>query len=395
MKKLAGPLLSLGVVLLSLICIELSLAKFAPLPDPYESLKNKYRVNRYLKMEYPPNIRIITEAETGLPGVSGSKAYSTNNLGYRGEHLARPKPAGEFRIFLIGGSTAECFYLDDSESLETVLQAELRRLLAHGDRIKVYNTGRSGARSDDHAALLVHQIAHLEPDLVVVFAGVNDLTASIYNLDYLHRTVEAAESETEIMSLPLLVRMVTSEFQIPRRFYRLFIKAGSRREKQILEQIPTVTDYRDKVELRRSMPVSEAFPRVDTLSYRNNLQTMVGFCLTHQAQLVFMTQQSTWDSPDPGVEEWHWLRYRNGVNYRPENMNAGLEMLNEEMRKISRDQTIPLYDLAVRLPKTLEYFYDDIHFNVKGAGTAARELAALIIEQDIIKPGVLQSQPIR
>ena len=390
MKKLAGPLLSLSVVLFSLICIEFGLAKFAPLPDPYESLKNKYRVNRYMKMEYPANIRIITEAEPGLPGVSGSKAYSTNNLGYRGEHLATPKPAGEFRFFLVGGSTVECFYLDDSESFESVLQAELRRLIPDGDRIKVYNTGRSGARSDDHTALLIHQLAHLEPDLIVVFAGVNDLTASIYNLDYLHRTVEAAESETEIMGLPLLVRMVTSEFQIPRRFYRLFMRAGSRREKQILEQIPTVTNYRDKVELRRSMPVSAAFPRVDTLSYRNNLQTMVGFCQTHRAQLVFMTQQSTWGSPDPTVEEWHWLRYRNGVNYRPGNMNTALEMLNEEMRKISRNQAIPLYDLATRMPKTLEYFYDDIHFNVKGAGVAARELAALIVEHALIKPGTIQ-----
>ena len=119
MKKLTGPLISLGVILLSLFCIELGLSWLAPLPDPYDSLKNKYRVNRYLKMEYPPNIQIFTEGEPGLPGISGRKVYSTNNLGYRGEDLAIPKPAGEFRIFLVGGSTVECFYLDDSESMAT------------------------------------------------------------------------------------------------------------------------------------------------------------------------------------------------------------------------------------------------------------------------------------
>ena len=391
MRKLAGPLLSLGVVLFTLICLEFGLSKLAPLPDPFESLKNKHRVNRYLKMENPPNIRILTEAEPGLPGMSGRKTYSTNNLGHRGEDLVIPKPSGEFRIFLVGGSTVECFYLDDLESLESVLEAELRRLLSDGERIKVYNTGRSGARSDDHTALLVHQIAHLEPDLIVVFTGVNDLTASIYNLDYLHRTVEVPESETEIMAFPLLVRMVATEFQIPRRLYRLFMRAGSRQEQQILEQIPTVSDYRDKVALRRSAPVSNIFPRVDTLSYRNNLTTMVGICRAHGARLVFMTQQSTWNSPDSGVEAWHWLRYRNGVNYRPDYMDRALEMLNEEMRKISRNQSIPLYDLASRMPKTLEYFYDDIHFNVKGARTAATELAALIAEEALIKPAGRQS----
>ena len=57
--------------------------------------------------------------------MKGPNVFTTNNMGFRGDELTMPKPANEFRIFMVGGSTTECLYLDDSKALTRVLQNEL------------------------------------------------------------------------------------------------------------------------------------------------------------------------------------------------------------------------------------------------------------------------------
>jgi len=54
------------------------------------------------------------------------------------------------------------------------------------------------------------------------------------------------------------------------------------------------------------------------------------------------------------------------------------------MRQIAIEHAVPLYDLAKLMPKSLEYFYDDVHFNVKGAHTAGTQLAAFILENNLM-----------
>jgi triosephosphate isomerase len=67
-------------------------------------------------------------------------------------------------------------------------------------------------------------------------------------------------------------------------------------------------------------------------------------------------------------------------------MAEALEALNDEMRRLATENALPLYDLARAMPKSLAFFYDDVHFNENGAHTAAVNLAAFIQEQNLIKP---------
>jgi lysophospholipase L1-like esterase len=98
-----------------------------------------------------------------------------------------------------------------------------------------------------------------------------------------------------------------------------------------------------------------------------------------------MTQQSTWASPiDHEVQNWHWLLYRAGIDYREDAMSEALESLNDVTRQISKEYAVPLYDLVKLMPKSSEFFYDDVHFNVKGSRTAANELAKYIFQKSLI-----------
>ena len=53
---------------------------------------------------------------------------------------------------------------------------------------------------------------------------------------------------------------------------------------------------------------------------------------------------------------------------------------------VAAQEGAPVFDLAAALPKSADYFYDDVHFNVRGADTAAALLARFMVERGVI-PG--------
>jgi lysophospholipase L1-like esterase len=347
----------------------------APVRDPYEAYKY---LNQYIKSEFPPNYLIETEAEDGLPGVQGRHLFTTNNMGYRGDRLSTPKPDDEFRIFIIGGSSTECFYLDDSESIDNILQEQLNTRVAGDGVVKVYNAGKSGDASDDHISMFVHRIVHLDPDMVVIFSGINDLSRPNYDYDYLHYM--KGDPRKGYSTLKFLI----SDFQIGRRFYYL-LKRIAPTDRQVLEEITETSNYRAKVARRKSALASNQRPKTELEAYTNNLKTITGVAEAHRIQLIFMTQQSTWNSDiDPQAHNWHWLLYMKGVTYREDFMDEALGLYNDAMRDVAKEHDVPLYDLAAVMPKSLQYFYDDVHFNVKGAFTAGTALASFILENNLI-----------
>lgn len=379
MRQANGSLITVITFLVCIVLAELFLAFIAPLPDPYHKWKHHVvELNQYIRIAFPPDYEITTEAENGLPGIQGQNTFTTNNMGFRGDTLVTPKPFNEFRIFMIGGSTTECLYLDDSHSINTVLQHYLQEHVNPDISIKVYNAGKSGAASDDHISMLAHRIVHLEPDMIIVFSGINDLTKSIYDYDYLHYV------DKSTVKMPVFLSLAT-EFQIPRRAYYI-MKEISPTSRDILERITLKTQYIEKIELRQSVPVTNEKPRVDSRSYRNNLKSIIGIAQRHGIQLVFMTQQTTWNSSvDPNASHWHWMLHRNGKTYREDYMDEALESLNEVMREVSTEQSIPMYDLAKVLPKSLEFFYDDVHFNVRGASIVGKDLGKYIVQSNLIQ----------
>lgn len=378
-KKLYGPFISLGIVLISLVVLEIGLWVFAPIDDPYHGVK-LLGINRFIGSDYSANLVAFTQAEEGLPGLGGKKRFSTNNYGFRGEEMVLPKPDDEYRVFIIGGSTTECLYLDDSESVDRTLQDALAKNNPGSKKIKVYGAGKSGDRSDHHISMLVHRVTQMQPDMVIVFAGMNDLSASIFNHDYLHRG-----SNTRVSRF-IMFRIFSTEFQIPRYLYRAAENViPEYRGRRVLESLTLESNYKSKIELRKNAPITDKVPVLKKEEYRNNLKTLAGVAKGHGFKMIFMTQASTWNSKvDPDAKNWHWMTYRDGATYKEEVMDKSLEEMNDVMREVGVELTIPVYDLARNIPKSTEYFYNDIHFNVTGARKAGEDLGKFILETGLI-----------
>lgn len=374
-ERLRGLVLALGVGLGVLGVAEAALWIAAPVSDPYAVLK--VPVNQFIRSNVPARLSLRTDVEPGLPGMRGPNRFTTNNLGFRGDSLIVPKPPREIRVFLLGGSSTECLYLDDTAALNAVVQRALQRLVGAGSAVRVYGVGTSGHRSDDHVSMFVHRVVHLEPDLIVVFSGINDLTAAISGHDPLHYAGQGSAPDT--LGFLQLVRVTATEFQLPRRVFYLAKRLRPPADRELLERIPLRSDYRTLVDLQRRAPTTTEAPPIPSAAYGANLRSLVGAARANRVGVVLMTQQTTWASTvDPRVEEWQWMLYRNGRTYDARHMDRALEALNDVMRQVARESGLRLYDLARSIPKSLEYFYDDVHFNQRGAHRAGEELAAVI-----------------
>ena len=92
-----------------------------------------------------------------------------NRLGYRGKVPAVPKDGGEFRIFILGGSTV---FLG-SPPITVLLEEEFKKN-GHPN-VRVYNFGVVSSVSGMELSRIVFQMSELEPDLIVMYNGGNDI----------------------------------------------------------------------------------------------------------------------------------------------------------------------------------------------------------------------------
>jgi hypothetical protein len=79
------------------------------------------------------------------------------------------------------------------------------------------------------------------------------------------------------------------------------------------------------------------------------------------------------------------------VRYREADLDAAMEHYNDAMRRAAAASGAPLFDLARAIPKSADFFYDDVHFNVAGADTTAAMLARFIVDRGVISPSAVRS----
>jgi hypothetical protein len=128
---------------------------------------------------------------TGAPGSSGvmlpqqggendaDRAYKLNRFGFRIERtLEKSKPAGELRIFVLGGSTA-FNGAPLAKSIPGQIETELRRRGFSG--ATVYNFGIVSAVSGQELALLTHMLVDYAPDVVISYGFGNDVISPYQN----------------------------------------------------------------------------------------------------------------------------------------------------------------------------------------------------------------------
>jgi lysophospholipase L1-like esterase len=105
---------------------------------------------------------------------SNGTLASANLQGFRGPDATVPKPAGTFRIVLLGESSTHGFDVNDDQTIDAYMRADLVAQRP-GLHVEVVNLAYDGYDAYQMWQRLLVDGVPLQPDLIIANAGVNDV----------------------------------------------------------------------------------------------------------------------------------------------------------------------------------------------------------------------------
>lgn len=316
-----------------------------------------------------------------LPGVFAQRAVSDfdprydrvvlatiNRFGLRGALPAVPKPTGRVRVLALGGSTTFGYSVGDGEDWPSRLGSLL------GDGHEVINAGRPGATTFRNFAYLRDHLLRLEPDVVVLYEGFNDLWRGV-------RRHAGDQPDYGIVDedLPPSAEPLDQGDPAPWPWRLSFLTYRGARWLG-----PRLVEWRP---LWPEPPVGRGPFRFDpavTAIYERNLGAMVRLCRSHGVRAVIATFAGCDDASQPAEEQRRRMAY---VTREIPQLDAtsgmeAMELYRDMTRRVARAEGAPLVDLARLMPRDLDGFTDTVHFTPTGerrlAEILARELARAV-----------------
>jgi lysophospholipase L1-like esterase len=321
----------------------------------------RYRPHRYLGYEGTPNF------------AHGPLRH--NALGYKSGEIAVPKPAGEFRIVCMGGSTT---YGTATPDAKDAYPGVLERLLhdrGHANA-RVINAGVEGYTSYENLILYALRVQDWSPDLVLILDGINDAYARVvwphtaytgdnggYRAAPMDNLIVTPWYEDFALARVALTKigMLTPAAQL--RSYRLVNSATFFAEEW--ERQHVAGTYPSGV--FREAPLEKMLEANTDAPFLRNEENLIALAQRRGARCVLVSVPVLRKPPPPGQPQRIWMD--------PAFARA-LDAANGHLRALAERSGAGYCDLAAALPQDAANFVDGLHLNVDGT---ARE-AALIAE---------------
>lgn len=337
------------------------------------------------------NLKTAIEIDPGIiHGVAGPAHINTNSMGIRGDEWSSDR-SKEYRILAIGGSTTECLLNDQSNTWPALLQTKLGTL--NDRKVWVGNAGHGGFNSRHNVLEMKYMLDQYDPDAVVILIGGNDMGVLLaegaeYDAGFIYNPEKVRNlAVTDFPEKPIAILKSTTPPKRPvtrwvHNFYlSMFAKETLRRYRAPRAGLThDVAMYKQQRELRRNawLVVNE-MPRDISHGlegYANNLREMIRLAKQRHVRLIFMTQPELLQ-PNMSQEMidhiWSgWIGDPSlNIYWSPEVAAKVLSAHNELLLKIGRDEGIECIDLASRVPKSLDIFFDQCHFTDYGCNVVA------------------------
>ncbi len=326
---------------------------------------------------WQPNLEYIFFPNSSIfHGISGESHFTINNLGYRGVEFNNHE--NEYRILMIGGSTTECLYLDDKEAWPYVLMNLLAKT-KDNKKVITMNTGKSGHGLRNNILELKYLPENYEPDLTIMMLGVNDVLFKLSRKDAWQPFNESEFNNSESYTFTLYPGY-NWESTITYRIYKyLDFKIKGVKSQDAVGN--TLAENR----LKRKNSGSLLNNPIDWTSsledYERSLKRVINLSGEKNTTLIFLTQPHLWKKNMSEEEDSSlWMATDFNNNFYPiDVMIDGMKKFNDKMLEVCMENPdIFCIDLEKDMPKTLDYFYDDVHFNEKGSRFVAEKLELYI-----------------
>ena len=350
---------------------------------------------------YPPSHRSTLHPDpANLPGVSGPAQFTSNAAGLRGPEFG---PDGsEYRILVVGGSTATEMYFDDSESWPRVLQQSLAAT-ADGRKAWVATAGRSGLNIRDNIVQLATLRRELPPvDAVVALVGANETHVALAHHGRPSApplSDRAAWHEHLVRSFSVVPYRLadgpwykrTAWYELARRSRRTW---ATLRQRALLQDDRGDSFARWRAERRAASHFVDSLPPLASSldEHRANVRALIDTTRRWSARVIVMTQPMLWrEQLDSAAAARLWtgqvaerapeLRPPGNPFYSPGAMHRALSAFNAATLEACRAAGAECLDLAAYVPADTVMFFDHVHYTEAGSRRLAATLADYLRSQ--------------
>jgi len=284
--------------------------------------------------------------------------------------LQVPKPAGVFRIVCEGGSTTLDILASDDA---LTWPARLGALLSPRG-VDVANAGFSGWTSLESLVSLETRDLDLEPDLVIVFSGVNDLQPAGHDpflADYSrgHAEILPRITGVEAAGIGLVSRSLLLESLLDR------LRPG---------RIGRTERYTPSWKWRGGTPKDDIPPEAVAV-YERNLRSMIGVAAARGIR-VFLVAAAVRVRRGRESADGEWLSaWTPGLS--PKGYLAGLGRYNGVARKLGEEGIALFEDPFSGGAFGDDDYADPVHFSPVGSERFAQHLADLIARRFLASRG--------
>jgi len=310
-----------------------------------------------------------------------NKKLHINRWGFRGEEIERMKPSETYRIFVVGGSTVYSSRVSFELSHARVLEKQLRQRYPTLN-VDVQNAGMHWHTSQHSLMKILFKIQDFNPDMIIIYHAINDLYRSFspqefglgpYRNDYSHYPGPIAPMVREYLKektgpgILTLGRTVT--------FFRRHWFANFRDVSK-----PESTSNLSEVSVNN-------WPSL--LAFERNMKHLATLVETLDIDLVMASQPYLYrhDLNELELETiWFPAAFCRIGRSKPDisSMIKGMEAFNDVSRRIADSQGVLFVDLERVVPKSLDYFRDDVHYTEEGNRIIGQHFAEQIIASGYI-----------
>lgn len=290
---------------------------------------------------YRPHPYTVFEPNPEYALKDGEKPHTRDAFRY--PEMSAEKPAGVFRIAVLGGSVT---YQNDTPLLMTYgayLEEYLNGIFP-GKKIEILNAAVGGQNSADGFARFHFKVLDYSPDMVLINFDMNDVWARVFSRDFkndyrdvrksmekLHRP---SDRELKWLKRSALLRVL---------YFKYVLKGTIPNIMELTYQSDSTANY------------YENFKKSSTSAFQRNMEDIVYIANGRRIEPVLLTTpfEERFYEPDPVAEPYYVL------------VLGAIEQ-NKVTREIASREKTPLIDLEKIMPKGKKWFGDVCHTSWAG-----------------------------
>ena len=319
------------------------------------SLEGAVRARQWLRYgsSSPTVHAFVIDQASGLripePGMKRG-GISINSLGFRGPETTIPKPRGTIRLAFLGASTTYCAEVSGNRAVWAHLVTESLSSRYPEIAFDYVNGGVPGYTTQESLRNLESRIAPLEPDVIVIYHGTNDLSGDTRRL-----AAEQGLSNQHPDATSRLGEWSTLWFLLEKNW----------------------TIYQRQANAQRGDNRLDFQPSELSAPFRRRMAALVGRAKEVAPAVVLVTFSHRVRHEQ--TDDVKLLASNTSLYYMPymsvEGLLQGFDEYNHVIRDVANQQEVILAEAGESIPGNGENFVDSVHLTDEGA----RRIAEIVV----------------